>query len=438
MAEHGEAAPENAGAAGAEPQSRAGSVAGPVLGQGWLLRRGPNAEFPWRRQWTVLREAVGHSVLACYADERCQARKTDMEILKQTRVYSVRAKGAPGDAAKHLDRPFSFVIDLDPAQGAERRLVYFDAVEEASFKYWLGLLGSAADHSTNDRRVSAWLGSRSAKSGRACEGGAAVAVPSANAAKRMWTMARARILLQRETRRLRWLHLTRSQAPGMEEQMKKLRMLSWTCGRVCADLRKLENLIKTVGENHESTLLCARELAGALHQWGQRSAAADLYRTVLLGRRRLFGDCHPAVWECCYCLGVVLLETTVSGLAAKHTASGIVLSDGESDSSESEEDDEGFHHDLTKVSSRVENLNVEEAEHLLLEALEGYRTYVGRDHPEALRVARSLAAAEERLGRPEVAQRLLREVDEAEDADAIAAAALMAQAAEAADAIDVE
>lgn len=166
--------------------------------EGWLEKRGPTADSPWRRRWCVLRP----SSLSYYDDESLAAKRGDLPIEGCTRALAfasaaaaaavsppsatnsastsacsrrggggdgldlglggAAAAAAPtppwpsgpgpdlGGAARHRrERPFGFLVDPEgPAGGSRRLLLYFDAGSPASLKAWTSGLALAAAAST--------------------------------------------------------------------------------------------------------------------------------------------------------------------------------------------------------------------------------------------------------------------------------------------------
>ncbi|CAJ1376827.1 unnamed protein product [Effrenium voratum] len=100
---------------------------------GWMERRGPTVDFNWQKRWVVLHEGK----LETFADEACAKRKATMELQPRSTAVPFKARNAPGEAALYShQRPFGFVVDLEPQAGKGRRMAYFDPLHQEGLDQW--------------------------------------------------------------------------------------------------------------------------------------------------------------------------------------------------------------------------------------------------------------------------------------------------------------
>lgn len=111
-----------------------------------MEKRGPTIDFKWMRRWCVLTA----STLEVYVDEERRQLKATHAIKHATRAASFRHvgsanPGAPGESVKHWKtKPHGFALDLDPNQGKDRLLYYFDALSQDDKQAWLDAIAAAS------------------------------------------------------------------------------------------------------------------------------------------------------------------------------------------------------------------------------------------------------------------------------------------------------
>eukprot|EP00927_Polykrikos_kofoidii_P046908 TRINITY_DN41016_c0_g1_i1.p1 TRINITY_DN41016_c0_g1~~TRINITY_DN41016_c0_g1_i1.p1 ORF type:complete len:479 (-),score=54.11 TRINITY_DN41016_c0_g1_i1:257-1630(-) len=349
--------------------------------QGWLAKRGPTADFEWRRRWCVLRGVV----LECYVDDSCSSKREVMEILGESRFISIRAKNAPGDAVKHYRRACAFVFDIRPSGGANRRLHYFDALDEVSFASWMKALSGVARHAslTSSIRVSSLkldVGSRTPS-----EASMSTAITSMEEEPSSPTVSEAHLSHSEEQELVvgtpsekehNDVGIVSDISVGCELKSSE----SWR--RSCLNellphihaavgrkswcvipLRRLEEARSVEGDWNELTLHHSNRLAWHLYTKNFLELAERLYRHVLDGQRSLVGACHPSTWEASNNLAITL-----------------------------------------QAIGRLD-----ESYALLLDALDGSRNYLGPSHPDTLQQVSNLAALEFARGQHEASEALYRE-----------------------------
>jgi len=113
----------------------------PPIQQGWLEKRGPTMSYKWLRRWCVL----STERLSYYEDEKRQIKKGHITIKSSTCALHFADPNTRGDAVKHVrNRPFGFVLDVDPSHGRHRHLYYFDAGGADIMKQWCQAIEDAA------------------------------------------------------------------------------------------------------------------------------------------------------------------------------------------------------------------------------------------------------------------------------------------------------
>lgn len=367
--------------------------------QGWLAKRGPTAEFGWRHRWCVLR---GGFVLECFADESCLKKKEEVKLPDTTRIVGIKAKSAPGDAAKHYDRAFAFVIDPCPEAGADRRLHYLDALDANSFSSWMRALqlvnrrssvlsvetGSSSpatstkafryesfarksfDFWETPSEASTAMTSVETAPGSPRLSPVPLAIPEQQDAALMTPSLKPAATAELAGRcTSQALEPTQGSPEGicgsscLGQLVQQIRAEAESSPWCVRPLQKLEEARSSCGDWSEQTLNCANRLAWLLYAKSFVKLAVRLYAEVLSGRRRILGSCHPSTWEACNNLGVTL--QAIGRLDESHA--------------------------------------------LLLEALDGCRNYLGPRHPDTLHQLGNLAALEFARGYPEVSEALYRD-----------------------------
>lgn len=105
--------------------------------EGWLLKRGPVADLHWQHRWCVLYPGA----IEFFESEGRQRRRGSVELSPRSHAISFHNCRAPGDATKYVsEKPFGFVVDVDPSGGSSRRLYYFDAGTKEALASWLDAL----------------------------------------------------------------------------------------------------------------------------------------------------------------------------------------------------------------------------------------------------------------------------------------------------------
>jgi len=106
--------------------------------EGWLSKRGPTSDFKWARRWCVLTPKG----LEYFADDACKQKKGSITVKLASKAVPFKTTGtynyqAPGEATLHWqDKPYGFVLDIDPEAGRRRHLYYFDAGSETNLQAW--------------------------------------------------------------------------------------------------------------------------------------------------------------------------------------------------------------------------------------------------------------------------------------------------------------
>eukprot|EP00928_Gymnodinium_smaydae_P054755 TRINITY_DN38482_c0_g1_i1.p1 TRINITY_DN38482_c0_g1~~TRINITY_DN38482_c0_g1_i1.p1 ORF type:complete len:319 (-),score=85.53 TRINITY_DN38482_c0_g1_i1:34-990(-) len=107
--------------------------------RGWLLQRYTAPAGKWRRRWCE----VGPAALELYDDEGGK-RRAALTFKPCTRIVPFKSKEVIGASAAYLaERPFGFVLALDPRPGERQQLVYFDALEEDELERWADSIAEA-------------------------------------------------------------------------------------------------------------------------------------------------------------------------------------------------------------------------------------------------------------------------------------------------------
>lgn len=105
----------------------------PALLSGWLQHRGPVFGYDWKPRWCVLTPTS----LNTFKQEDMQVKLGARRLTMTSKLIRLGKAMAPGDAVKHKsERPFGFVLDLDPDGGKERKLDYFDAGDAEMLSRW--------------------------------------------------------------------------------------------------------------------------------------------------------------------------------------------------------------------------------------------------------------------------------------------------------------
>lgn len=105
------------------------------LYEGWLLKRGPNARFNFKKYWC----ALSQKRFDLYEDQTKSMLKYPIDLQASTRItlFASKEKSLPGEAAKYTnERPFGFVLDVDPRAGKDRHMFYFDAQQIDHLMAW--------------------------------------------------------------------------------------------------------------------------------------------------------------------------------------------------------------------------------------------------------------------------------------------------------------
>lgn len=112
--------------------------------EGWLYKRGPTSDYKWMRRWCVLT----NQNLEYFADEQRQLKKGAFNLKRTTRASAFQSScrgqnlQAPGAVALHWqEKPYGFVVDVDPAGGLRRHFYYFDAESSAALEAWTAAFG---------------------------------------------------------------------------------------------------------------------------------------------------------------------------------------------------------------------------------------------------------------------------------------------------------
>lgn len=112
--------------------------------EGWLYKRGPTSDYKWMRRWCVLT----NQNLEYFADEQRQLKKGAFNLRRTTRASAFQSSyrgqnlQAPGAVALHWqEKPYGFVVDVDPAGGLRRHFYYFDAESSAALEAWTAAFG---------------------------------------------------------------------------------------------------------------------------------------------------------------------------------------------------------------------------------------------------------------------------------------------------------
>jgi len=111
------------------PPIRNGGVKGvlPKYMECWMEKRGPTDTYKWMKRYCVLYE----DKFAYFRDSECKEAKGDVKFKPYSKLIAFEQDKAPGDAIKYkASRPFGFVLDPDPNGRKDRRMHYFDAVNE--------------------------------------------------------------------------------------------------------------------------------------------------------------------------------------------------------------------------------------------------------------------------------------------------------------------
>jgi len=102
--------------------------------QAWLSKRGPMLGYAFQKRWTVLTPTA----LIHYKDDTSSSKLSVDRLKPNSRAVRFTKSSAPGEAVKHRkEKPFGFVLDVDPDAGKERRLSYYDAEEGALLDFWI-------------------------------------------------------------------------------------------------------------------------------------------------------------------------------------------------------------------------------------------------------------------------------------------------------------
>lgn len=107
------------------------------LCSGWLAKRGPMFGWKWQQRWCVLSPAS----LVWWEDGKCRIKRGDIQLKQSSFARCFRDPDSTGEALKHRDdRPYGFVLDVDPDGGRSRKFYYFDALDAESLEKWTGCL----------------------------------------------------------------------------------------------------------------------------------------------------------------------------------------------------------------------------------------------------------------------------------------------------------
>jgi len=112
-----------------------------TLCSGWLEKRGPNINFMWKRRWCVLTSES----LVYWENALCKTKHGEITLSKLSKCKGFRDPLASGDAIKHAERAYGFVLDPDPTGGKDRRWFYFDAFDAESLHKWTHFIGVAVE-----------------------------------------------------------------------------------------------------------------------------------------------------------------------------------------------------------------------------------------------------------------------------------------------------
>lgn len=104
-----------------------------VVHEGPLLKRGPLASYGFKAVWALLTTKG----LFVYEDKTRSTLKSSIDVQASTEAKRFTSKTAPGVAVSYArERPFGFVLDVDPMRGKDRILHYFDATELCNLTIW--------------------------------------------------------------------------------------------------------------------------------------------------------------------------------------------------------------------------------------------------------------------------------------------------------------
>lgn len=101
---------------------------------GWLYKRYPVFQSYWQRRWCILRAKS----FLYYKDETCKVAHGRVNLHPNTTIVRFNDELAPA-ACNQLStsRPFGFMLDVNPARGDQRQLLYFDACDAEVLNLWV-------------------------------------------------------------------------------------------------------------------------------------------------------------------------------------------------------------------------------------------------------------------------------------------------------------
>lgn len=106
-----------------------------------MMKRGPTREYKWQKRWCVL----DAETLAYYTDELLKVCKGEIPLKKATCARRFTDNTAPFDAPSYgRERPFGFLLDIEPSAGKRRRAFYFDALEAPALEKWEAAIAKGA------------------------------------------------------------------------------------------------------------------------------------------------------------------------------------------------------------------------------------------------------------------------------------------------------
>mmetsp|Transcript_52969 Transcript_52969/g.87826 ORF Transcript_52969/g.87826 Transcript_52969/m.87826 type:complete len:219 (+) Transcript_52969:1-657(+) len=109
--------------------------------EGWMMKRGPTREYKWQRRWCVL----DAETLAYYTDELLKVCKGEIPLKPASCARRFTDVSAPFDAPTYgRERPFGFLLDVEPSAGKRRRAFYFDALEGSALDAWEAAIAKSA------------------------------------------------------------------------------------------------------------------------------------------------------------------------------------------------------------------------------------------------------------------------------------------------------
>lgn len=105
------------------------------------MKRGPTREYKWQRRWCVL----DAETLAYYTDELLKVCKGEILLKQASCARRFTDTTAPFDAPSYgRERPFGFLLDVEPSAGKRRRAFYFDALEGSALEAWEAAIAKSA------------------------------------------------------------------------------------------------------------------------------------------------------------------------------------------------------------------------------------------------------------------------------------------------------